>query len=225
MNNPRPTKIHQRRHAAMVATLKRLGKNDDFRFLVVSAGEALRQGDGEAGRVFAQAMVDIICRDEPAYVQLVGRGELLRELATLVTAQLGFMLHPDVSYEAAVEVLIRKTGAFTATRRISPDNDKVSVLRGNAMVKAGATEGQLYELRDYQRSLAPAGKVGRPRKAKKPKGKARPRISDEAIRDTATLSVSEWAKKHAPDLDLADKRQAKDAYARFDRADVRRRRA
>ena len=51
---------------------------------------------------------------------------------------------------------------------------------------------------------------------------ARPRISDEKIADTGTMSVT-WAKKHAPDLDMNDKRQNKAAYARYDRAAVHRR--
>ena len=58
----------------------------------------------------------------------------------------------------------------------------------------------------------------RPKAQPKAKGPSRPRINDEAIADTERMRLDAWAAKHAPDCDLSDKRQAKIAGARYDRA-------
>jgi hypothetical protein len=94
---------------------------------------------------------------------------------------------------------------------------------GSATTARGMTRQQYLELADFTASQRPEGKRGRPGKSHAPRGKPRPRISIEAIRDTEALRVAEWAAKHAPDLDLGDKRQAKAAFARYDRAAYHRR--
>jgi hypothetical protein len=85
-------------------------------------------------------------------------------------------------------------------------------------VPAETTRRDVLQHESYADSLRPAGKPGRARGAPKSKASGRAPITDAAKRDAVTLTLPVWAKRHAPDLDLADARQFKTARGRFDRA-------
>lgn len=134
------------------------------------------------------------------YLVRTGQAPLDDELADLVSTTPNTLLHlPDCSLTT------------------------YSVDGGLLVGAEKATTKELLRYAGYTRSLRPAGRPGRPHGVPKPKGKPRPRISDEAIADTGSMRVAEWAAKHIPDCDMGDKRQAKAAYAKYDRAAYHRR--
>ena len=103
------------------------------------------------------------------------------------------------------------------------DSDAALNNDGSATIPSGGLSfGQMATLQGLQASQYPEGKAGRKRQAPKPKGPSRALISDAKMKDTGTMSFEEWAAKHAPDLDMSNHREAKNAYARYDRANAKR---
>ncbi|MGD0115989.1 MAG: hypothetical protein ABSC13_08315 [Dehalococcoidia bacterium] len=119
------------------------------------------------------------------------------------------------------DTIVRKVGETAGrlrTEHLSADNPITKDKDGNARVPPEATEKHRFELRDYDASMRPAGKVGRPQNIPKPKGSGQPPISEEKAWDTDALALPAWAAKWAPELDLTNPADAHKARARFSRA-------
>jgi len=212
-DRPRNTAAWKKTGVQIVEELRDLGHDPDVR-AALNGCCIFAKAENALLADALDALMDLAVERAPAAAHCLGTAGLTDYLMSQIMAML-HLKNGDV--RGAVDLL----NAMSERLRLSHFAGNPATLASDGSVTIppeGVNFEQSSDLRSFTASQRPEGKLGRPRKTPKPKGKPRPRITDEKILDTGTMSVAEWAAEHAKDLDMDDARQAKAAFARFDRA-------